>query len=95
MAAATTGAGLRGLQLHDLGRTNATPLVLGGVDAKTARTRLGHSDIRLTLSHYVQQTTEADHRAADLLAETLMPANSQIVCDVRALTSERPQGKSV
>ena len=43
-------AGLGGVTFHDLRRTNATGMVLDGVDLKTAQTRLGHSDPRLTLN---------------------------------------------
>jgi integrase len=42
-------------------------MVLEGVDLKTAQTRLGHSDPRLTLAVYAQATNEGDRRAADLL----------------------------
>jgi integrase len=52
------------LQFHDLRRANATGLVLEGVDIKTAQTRLGHTDPRLTLGIYAQATTEADRDAA-------------------------------
>jgi integrase len=58
-----------GLTFHDLRRANATALVLDGVDLKTAQTRLGHSDPRLTLGVYAQATSEADKAAADRLGE--------------------------
>jgi integrase len=64
---ATTTAGLEGLAFHDLRRVNATALVLDGVDLKTAQTRLGHSDPRLTLAVYAQATTAADAAAAEAL----------------------------
>jgi integrase len=54
---ATERAGLHGLRFHDLRRANATALVLDGVDVKTAQTRLGHSDPRLTIAIYAQATT--------------------------------------
>ena len=57
-----TGAGF-----HDLRRANATGLVLAGVDLKTAQTRLGHSDPRLTIGLYAQATTDADKAAAEAL----------------------------
>jgi integrase len=56
-----------GAGFHDLRRANATGLVLAGVDLKTAQTRLGHSDPRLTLAVYAQATTDADKAAADAL----------------------------
>ncbi|MEX1038814.1 MAG: tyrosine-type recombinase/integrase [Acidimicrobiia bacterium] len=66
-------AGLEWLQFHDLRRTNATGLVLEGVDIKTAQARLGHTDPRLTLAIYAQATTEADRAAADLLGKRFLP----------------------
>lgn len=53
-------AGLDGVSFHDLRRLNATQLVREGVDVKTAQTRLGHSDPRLTLAVYAQVVSEAD-----------------------------------
>jgi hypothetical protein len=69
---ACEAAGVRGLQFHDLRRANATGLVAEGVDVKTAQSRLGHSDPRLTLAVYAQKTTEGDRQAADLLASRFM-----------------------
>jgi Phage integrase family len=65
---ATTAVGLPWLTFHDLRRANATALVTAGVDLKTAQTRLGHSDPRLTLAVYAQATTAADRDAADRVA---------------------------
>jgi integrase len=65
-------ADLGWLQFHDLRRANATGLVLEGVDLKTAQTRLGHTDPRLTLAIYAQSTTEADRAAADALGERFL-----------------------
>ncbi|MGH9226844.1 MAG: tyrosine-type recombinase/integrase [Acidimicrobiales bacterium] len=64
---ATAAAGVDGLAFHDLRRANATALVLEGVDLKTAQTRLGHSDPRLTLAVYAQATAAADQAAATAL----------------------------
>ena len=69
---ACEAAGVKGLQFHDLRRANATGLVAEGVDLKTAQSRLGHSDPRLTLAVYAQKTTEADRQAAELLASRFM-----------------------
>jgi integrase len=71
---ACRAAGLEGLVFHDLRRANATGLVAEGVDLKTAQTRLGHSDPRLTLAVYAQATTEADRAAADRLATRFLRA---------------------
>jgi integrase len=65
-------AGVAGLVFHDFRRVNATVLVAEGVDLKTAQTRLGHSDPRLTLAVYAQATSAADQDAADRVADRLM-----------------------
>jgi integrase len=64
--------GLEGLTFHDLRRANATALVLDGIDLKTAQTRLGHSDPRLTPAVYAQATSEADRAAADALGRRFL-----------------------
>jgi len=64
-------------QFHDLRRANATGLVLEGIDLKTAQTRLGHTDPRLTLGIYAQATTESDRQAADRLGERFLPRRDQ------------------
>ena len=69
---ATKAVGLSWLTFHDLRRANATALVTAGVDLKTAQTRLGHSDPRLTLAVYAQATTAADRDAADRVAALFM-----------------------
>jgi integrase len=58
---------LDGLNFNDLRRTNATAMVVDGVDVKTAQAGLGHSDPRLTLAIYAQATTEGDRSAASKL----------------------------
>jgi integrase len=64
---ATKRAGVPGLSFHDLRRANASGLVHAKVDLKTAQTRLGHSDPRLTLGVYAQAISESDRAAADAL----------------------------
>ncbi len=73
---ATRRAALPGLTFHDLRRANATALVLDRVDLKTAQTRLGHSDPRLTLAVYAQATSEADRAAADALGRRFFDARA-------------------
>lgn len=68
---ACRAAGVDGLGFHDLRRTNATQLVVAGVDLKTAQTRLGHSDPRLTLAVYAQAVSEADRAAAERIGAAL------------------------
>jgi integrase len=48
--AAVDEADLPALTFHDLRRSAATALVVEGVDMKTAQTRLGHADPRMTLA---------------------------------------------
>ena len=69
---AAAAAGLEGLAFHDLRRANATGMVLDGIDLKTAQTRLGHSDPRLTLAVYAQATSAADAAAAERLGTRFM-----------------------
>jgi len=76
-------ADLESLGFHDLRRTNATAMVLDGVDVKTAQARLGHSDPRLTLAIYAQATGEGDRSAAEKLGARLMGTS-----DVGRSTSE-------
>jgi integrase len=66
---AVEAAGLAGAGFHDLRRTNATQLVVAGVDVKTVQTRLGHADPRLTLAVYAQAVRDADRDAAARLDE--------------------------
>ena len=47
-------------------------MVLDGVDLKTAQTRLGRSDPRLTIAVYAQATTAADEAAAERLGTRFM-----------------------
>jgi integrase len=76
-APACREAGLDGLGFHDLRRASATALILEGVDLKTAQTRLGHSDPRLTIGLYAQAVQQADRSASDLLADRfLLPSRT-------------------
>jgi len=70
---ACTRAGLPSCQFHDLRRTNATALVAEGVDVKTAQSRLGHSDVRLTLDVYAQVVSAADRSAAEVVGARFAP----------------------
>jgi len=56
--------GLNSVTFHDLRKFNATLMVTGGVDVKTAQVRLGHSDPRLTLAIYASMTGESERSAA-------------------------------
>ena len=84
---ACRAVGLEGLGFHDLRRLNATGLVMEGVDVRTARARLGHSDPRLTGAVYAQATTEADRAAADRLGTRFMSPHAPDARDGRAMES--------
>jgi integrase len=64
---AAKAAGCEGAGFHDLRRLNATALIVGGVDVKTAQTRLGHADPRMTLAIYASAPAVADQAAAGML----------------------------
>ena len=72
---AVTAAGCSGAGFHDLRRLNATTLVVGGIDVKTAQTRLGHADPRVTLSIYASAPASVDRAAADILGERFFGEN--------------------
>jgi integrase len=69
---ATQRAALPGLGFHDLRRSSATAMVAMGIDLRTAQTRLGHSDPRLTLGIYAQATDAGDRSAAEHLGRHFM-----------------------
>jgi integrase len=69
---AVKAAQCEGAGCHDLRRANATQLVAGGTDPKTAQTRLGHSDIRLTLGLYPDAVDTADRKAAESLGDVFL-----------------------
>jgi integrase len=66
---AAKAAGCEGAGFHDLRRLNATTLVVGGIDVKTAQVRLGHADPRMTLAIYASAPASVDRSAADVIGE--------------------------
>lgn len=62
-------AGIPDVGFHDLRRTAITAMVAAGVDVKTAQTRAGHSDPRMTLAVYAKATREGDQAAAEAVGE--------------------------
>lgn len=60
----TRRAGVRYVRLHDLRHTAATLLIAQGVHARIIAERLGHADIRTTMTVYGHVLREADQSAA-------------------------------
>ena len=60
---------LKDIRFHDLRHSCATALLEAGVDPKTVQTRLGHSDITMTLNIYAHCTENMDRNAAQKLDE--------------------------
>ena len=56
--------GMEQVRFHDLRHTNATLLIAAGVDPKTVSTRLGHSQISITMDLYAHPLAEKDAEAA-------------------------------
>jgi integrase len=75
---AVEAASLGSLTFHDLRRACASGMVADRVDMKTAQTRLGHSDPRLTLAVYAQAMSDSDRSAAERLGDRFM-APSRVV----------------
>ena len=67
-------AGCVGVGLHDLRRLNATPLLVGAVNMKTAQVQLDHSDPRMALAvdASAPASTERSAPDADVLGQTFV-----------------------
>ena len=52
------------IRLHDLRHSNATALIMAGVNPKVVQQRLGHSDVNITLNTYTHVLPEMDIEAA-------------------------------
>lgn len=63
--------GFPDLKFHELRHTQATQLILGGMDIKTVQTRLGHSSASTTLDFYGHASTEKDKKAAEMIGAIL------------------------
>ncbi len=61
---AVKAAGLRDISLHGLRHTSAPVLLARGAHPKVVQTRLGHSDIRVTLDTYSHLIGGLDEDAA-------------------------------
>lgn len=55
---------LKHIRFHDLRHTNATMMIEAGVDYKTVKDRMGHSDVSTTLNIYTHRTKKTDENAA-------------------------------
>lgn len=55
--------GLEDVRLHDLRRTHATKLILGGIDVRTVAGRLGHTGSAMLAKHYA--VDRGDKQAAE------------------------------
>ena len=67
---------LRASAFTTCGGSTRSWLVADGVDLKTAQSRTGHSDGRLTINTYVQAISEADRSAADKLGARFLGARA-------------------
>jgi integrase len=77
---AVRAADVEGVRFHDLRRAAATVLVAAGVDPKTRQTRMGHSDIRLTLAVYAQSSDDRDRAAAEVVGAAFTPPSASYPC---------------
>lgn len=59
--------------VHGMRHSHATALVAGGVDLKTAQSRLGHATASVTLGLYAHKSDDRDRAAADQFAAMLRP----------------------
>lgn len=81
---ACESVGLDDLGFHDLRRLNASLLIAHGVDVRTAQSRLGHSDPRLTLDIYAQTLDDSDKAAAESIGEVFKLEDDEGAGDGRA-----------
>lgn len=60
------------IRLHDLRHSNATALIMAGVNPRVVQQRLGHSDVNITLNTYTHVLPEMDMEAAAKLDSILL-----------------------
>jgi integrase len=80
-----------GIGFHDLRRANATGLVAEGIDVKTAKTMLSHSEARLTLDVYAQAVAKLSEAAAEAMGARYLAASPR---DERAMPSGSDRGRA-
>lgn len=62
---------LRHIRLHDLRHTNATMMLLSGIEMKVVSERLGHTDISISINRYSHVLKEMDEEASSYLNDIL------------------------
>ena len=67
-----TRLGLSSIHLHSLRHFAATQLISGGVDPRTAASRLGHANPSMTLRVYAHSTSATEQHAAEVGASVLI-----------------------
>jgi hypothetical protein len=65
------------------------------VDPRTAATRLGHSDVRLTLDVYARALDEADRAAAEAAGEWLTAGRDREGAGASAPVTPRATGRKL
>jgi integrase len=70
-------AGLPPHNFQTLRRSNATFLVLLGINPRVAMRWLGHSDVATTMRHYQQAPDELQEKAAELMGQLLFPRRDE------------------
>lgn len=60
------------IRFHDLRHSNATALIMAGVNPKVVQQRLGHADVSITLNTYTHVLPEMDMEAADKLDQLFL-----------------------
>lgn len=67
---------LKQIRLHDLRHTNATLMLLSGTNMKTVSSRLGHTDIKISMNTYSHVLDEMDKDASNNLSQILFDSKS-------------------
>lgn len=65
------------LRFHDLRHTHATLLIMAGVNIKTVSTRLGHSNVTITLNRYTHALPQQDEEASKTISSMLLSATTK------------------
>ena len=73
---------LEGVRFHDIRHATATWLIAAGMDPRTVADRLGHDDVKLTLSTYTAPVAASDRRAATIIGDLLAGARAGLSADV-------------